>query len=145
MDRIGRMPRRNIDRQDRQGRQDRQDIPAVYGVGARHRVRCMEGLVPIIHNSYRGFLLSAYKRPVNVVAFTGLDGDPGGNRTPNTQFRRLMLYPLSYRAIHADYTILLIADATQTSNSKTVTMAWYEKKEVGCADHGRRNSSHTSP
>ena len=26
-------------------------------------------------------------------------GDPGGNRTPNTQFRRLMLYPLSYRAI----------------------------------------------
>ena len=26
-------------------------------------------------------------------------GDPGGTRTPNTQFRRLMLYPLSYRAI----------------------------------------------
>lgn len=25
-------------------------------------------------------------------------GDPGGTRTPNTQFRRLMLYPLSYRA-----------------------------------------------
>jgi hypothetical protein len=24
-------------------------------------------------------------------------------------------------------------------------MAWYEKKEVGCADHRRRNSSHTSP
>ena len=26
-------------------------------------------------------------------------GDPGGTRTPNTQFRRLVLYPLSYWAI----------------------------------------------
>ena len=25
-------------------------------------------------------------------------GDPGGTRTPNTQFRRLVLYPLSYWA-----------------------------------------------
>ena len=28
-------------------------------------------------------------------------GDPGGTRTPNTQFRRLVLYPLSYWAVCA--------------------------------------------
>jgi hypothetical protein len=32
-------------------------------------------------------------------------GDPGGTRTPNTQFRRLMLYPLSYGAMRSNYTI----------------------------------------
>jgi hypothetical protein len=36
----------------------------------------------------------------NVVVLPRPDGnDPGGTRTPNTQFRRLVLYPLSYWAV----------------------------------------------
>ena len=33
-------------------------------------------------------------------------GDPGGTRTPNTQFRRLVLYPLSYWAIWRPIAVL---------------------------------------
>jgi hypothetical protein len=35
-------------------------------------------------------------------------GDPGGTRTPNTQFRRLVLYPLSYWALWLPSAVFLV-------------------------------------